>query len=114
MGKIKNCKSLRLLSEDNYQETRTEIWDILFISGGIMALVSTFQYIRSYRSQRICSLDLNFIYGEQFFPKGFSTDYGRYRSQLTTKKSLEKSSVIFAQNVRKVVYPETDCKIGFS
>ena len=26
------------------------------------------------------------IYGEQFFSEGFSTDYGRYRSQLTTKK----------------------------
>ena len=41
-------------------------------------------------------------YGEHIFPKGFSTDYGRYRSQLTTKKSQEKSSVNFAQNVRKV------------
>ena len=25
------------------------------------------------------------IYAEQFFFKGFSTDYGRYRSQLITK-----------------------------
>ena len=41
-------------------------------------------------------------YIEQFFSKGFSTDNGRNRSQLTTKKSQEKSSVIFAQNVHKV------------
>ena len=26
-------------------------------------------------------------YGEQIFSNGFSADYGRYRSQLTTKKS---------------------------
>ena len=30
-------------------------------------------------------------YGEQFFSKGFSTDYGKYRSQLTTKKSPKKN-----------------------
>ena len=47
---------------------------------------------------------------QQYFSKGFSTDYGRYRSQLTTKKSQEKSSVIFAQNVRKVAHPDTDFK----
>ena len=51
---------------------------------------------------------------QQFFSKGFSTDYGRYRSQLTTKKSQEKLSVIFAQNVCKVAHPDTDFKIGFS
>ena len=51
---------------------------------------------------------------EQFFSKGFSTDYGRYRSQLTTKYSQEKYSVIFVQNVCKVAHPETDFKIGFS
>ena len=51
-------------------------------------------------------------YGEQFFSKGFSTDNGRYRSQLTTKK--EESSVIFAQNVHKVAHPDTSSKIGFS
>ena len=50
---------------------------------------------------------------DNFF-KGFSTDYGRYRSQQTTKKSQEKSSVIFAQNVCKVAHPNTDFKIGFS
>ena len=35
---------------------------------------------------------------QQFFSKGFSTDYGRYRFQVTLKKSQEKSSVIFAQS----------------
>ena len=49
----------------------------------------------------------------QFFPKVFSTNYGRYRSRLTTKKSQEKSLVIFVENVCKVVHPETDFKIGF-
>ena len=39
------------------------------------------------------------------FSKGFSTDYGRYRSQLTTKKSQEKSLVIFAQNVPNCCAP---------
>ena len=43
-----------------------------------------------------------------------TTDCGRYRSQLTTKKSQEISSVISAQNVRKVAHPDTDFKIGFS
>ena len=37
-----------------------------------------------------------------------------YRYQLTKKKSQEKSSVIFAQNFRKVAHPETDFKIYFS
>ena len=53
-------------------------------------------------------------YGEQFFYKGVSTDNGRYRSRLTTKKSQEKSSVIFAQNVHKVAHPDMGSKIGFS
>ena len=44
----------------------------------------------------------------------FSTDYGRYRSQLTTKKSQVKSLVIFAKNVHKVAHPDTNFKIGFS
>ena len=30
-------------------------------------------------------------YGEQFFSKGLSTDYGRYRCQLTTKKYPKKN-----------------------
>ena len=53
-------------------------------------------------------------YGEQFFSKGFSTDNGRYRSQLTTKKSQEKSLVIFAQTVQQVAHTYTGSKISFS
>ena len=37
-------------------------------------------------------------YDEKLFSNGFSTDYCRYRFQLTTKKSQVKSSIIFAQN----------------
>ena len=48
------------------------------------------------------------------FAKGFSTAYGRYGSQLTTKKAQEKYSVIFAQNVRKVAHLDTVFKKGFS
>ena len=41
--KIEKFKSLRLLNEGNFQKFQTEIWEILFIFGDIMALASTFQ-----------------------------------------------------------------------